>query len=601
MTPQVIVTLGILIATLLVLATQRLRPDLTALCATLVLILTGVLTPEEAFSAFGQPVIIIIPSIYVLGAALYQTGVATMISNRLVRVSGRGRAVLLLVIMLTAGLLSGFLSSMLVVVVMMPAVLRICRRERLAPAQLLLPLAAAAAAGNLLTLIGTVSNIVVSDLLSVSGQSPLGFFSLAPFGFVSLALALLWYLVIGHRLLSRELPDEPERPSLDEVEQAYKLERELYRLRIRTASDLIGRRLEETNLGTEFALNVLAVQPRGRQPHPARPEQVLDQDDILIIEGARGDTLQAASMHTLEPKGTLDLESFNLLEQETLRLAELMVPFRSALVGQTLAEARFRERYGLNILAVHRNGHAIRSDLPELKLAVGDTLLVQGPTRSLQQVGQDQNLVLVTQLGPEPGDVITTKAKVTLGILLAMVVAVVSGLLPLAPASLSAAVALILTGCIPLDRAYQSIEGNVIVLVGGMLPLAIALERTGAAALVARQLASLSPAIGVLGSLGLLYLFTVIITQVVSNSAAAAIVTPIAIQLASAQGLSPHIAAMTMAAAVTTSYVTPLTNTDNLLVREPGRYRLQDYVVNGLPIFLLQTAAFGLILWLWQG
>lgn len=599
MTPQAIVTLGTLIATLLVLATQRLRPDLTALCATLVLILTGVLSPAEAFSAFGQPVIIIIPSIYVLGAALYQTGVATMIANRLVAVSGRGPAVLLLVIMLTAGLLSGILSSMLVVVVMMPAVLRICRRARLAPAQLLLPLATAAAAGNLLTLIGTVSNIVVSDLLSVSGHSSLGFFSLAPFGLASLALALLWYLIVGRRLLSRELPDEPVRPSLDEVEHAYQLDRELYRLRIRTASDLVGRRLEETDLGTEFSLNVLAVQPRDRQPQPAKPEHVLDQDDILIVEGARGATLQAASMHTLEPKGALDLESFNLLEQETLRLAELMMPFRSALVSQTLAEARFRERYGLNILAVQRGGRAIRSNLPELELAVGDTLLVQGPEKSLQQIGQDQNLVLVTQLGPEPGDVITTKAKVTLGILLAMVVAVVSGLLPLAPASLAAAVALILTGCISLDRAYQSIEGNVIVLVGGMLPLAIALQTTGAAAFVAGQLASLSPAIGALGSLGLLYLFTVIITQVVSNSAAAAIVTPIAIQLASAQGLSPQIFAMVMAAAVTTSYASPLTNTDNLLVREPGRYRLQDYVVNGVPIFLLQTAALGLIVWLW--
>ena len=599
MTPQVILTLGTLTATLVILATQRLRPDLTALCATLVLILTGVLTPAEAFSAFGQPVIVIIPSIYVLGAALYQTGVATMIANRLVAVSGRGRGLLLLVIMLTAGLLSGILSSMLVVVVMMPAVLRICRRSRLAPAQLLLPLAAAAAAGNLLTVIGTVSNIVVSDLLAVSGHSPLGFFSLAPFGFASLALALLWYLLVGHRLLSREVPDEPVRPSLDEVEQAYQLDRELYRLRIRTASDLIGRRLEETDLGTEFALNVLAVQSRGRQPQPARPEQVLDQDDVLVVEGARGDTLQAANLHTLEPKGTLDLEAFNLLEEETLRLAELIVPFRSALVSRTLAEARFRERYGLNILAVHRDGRAIRSNLPDLKLAVGDTLLVQGPVKALQQVGQDQNLVLVTQLGPEPGDVITTKAKVTLGILLAMVVAVVSGLLPLAPASLAAAVTLVLTGCISLDRAYQSIEGNVIVLVGGMLPLAIALETTGAAALVARQLAGLSPAIGAVGSLGLLYLFTVIITQVVPNSAAAAIVTPIAIQLATAQGLSPQVFAMVMAAAVTTSYVTPLTNTDNLLVREPGRYKLQDYVMNGIPIFLLQTAALGLIVWLW--
>jgi di/tricarboxylate transporter len=314
------------------------------------------------------------------------------------------------------------------------------------------------------------------------------------------------------------------------------------------------------------------------------------------VEGARGDILQAASLHQLEPKGTMSLEQFNRLEQETLRLAELMVPFRSQLVGRTLAQVDFRDRYGLNILAVQRQGQVIRQELPDLTLAAGDALLVQGPLAYLSQVGRDMNLVLVTHLGPQVGDLITRKAKLTLGILVVMVISVVSGLLSLATASLAAAVALILTGCISLGRAYRNIDGSVIVLVGGMLPLALALEKTGAAKLIAGQLVGLSPSIGPLGTLLLLYLLASLITQVVSNSATAALVTPIAISLATAQGLSPQPFALAMAVAVSASYVTPLTNADNLLVREAGRYAMRDYVVNGLPLFLLQTSGVMLLL-----
>lgn len=596
MTMQAGLTLTILIATLLALTSRRLRPDLAALCATLALILTGVLSPTEAFGAFGQPVIIIIPCVYVLGAALYETGVATLIANKLQRFTAQGPSVLILVLMLTAGLLSAVLSSMLVIAVLMPAAVRMARRAQISPSQVLLPLVAGATMGNLLTLIGTISNVVVSNALTVSGYEPLGFFSLMPYGLVSLALAVVWYLLVGRRLLRQKIPAEPRRPSLGEVEQAYHLRDQLYRLRVRSVSDLIAQPLDRSGLSTDSHLNVLAVQrPRG-ELIPARSDWVLEIDDILIVEGARGDILQAASLHHLEPKGAMSLEEFNRFEQETLRLAELMVPFRSQLVGRTLAEVDFRDRYGLNILAVQRQGQVIRQSLPDLTLAAGDALLVQGPLAYLSHVGRDMNLVLVTHLGPRLGDLITSKAKLTLGVLAVMVLSVASGLLSLATASLAAAVVLILTGCISLGRAYRSIDGSVIVLIGGMLPLALALEKTGAAELIAGRLAALSPAIGPLGTLLLLYLFAAAITQIVSNSATAALVTPIAINLATAQGLSPQPFALAMAVAVSTSYVTLLTNADNLLVRETGQYTMRDYVVNGLPLFLFQAVALMVLL-----
>lgn len=591
---QAALTLIILIASLLVLASQRVPPALVAVCVTLSLIVTGILTPSEAFSAFGQPVIIIIACIYVLGAALSETGVATVVSDRLVRFSDRGPAVLILIIMLTAGLLSAVLSSLLLIAALMPAVLRIARRAHLAPAQLLLPLVMGATMGNLLTVIGTVSTLVVSDLLAVSGFGSLGFFSVAPYGLVSLVLATAWFLLVGRRFLQRERSPEAQRPSLDEVERAYRLDKMLYRLRVRSGSDLIAQRLDQSPLSSKFHLNVVAVRPSGGTLKPASSEWILERNDLLIVEGSRGNALQAASLHHLEPKGTMDLDEFNLLEEETLRLGELMVPFRSKWVGKTLASLDFRDRYGLNALAVHRQSQAIREDLSHLTLAAGDTLLVQGPLKYLRQVGRDLNLVLVTHLGPQPGDLVTSKARLTFGVLLVMVVCVVSGLLDLATASLAAVVVVLLSGCLSAERAYRSIDGSVIVLIGGMLPLAMALEKTGGAELIANQLASVGS--GPLGTLLLLYLFTAILTQVISNSVAAALVTPIGINLATAQGLPPQVLAIAIAIAVTTSYATALTNADVLLVREAGGYSMRDYLINGVPVFLLQMIAVIVIL-----
>jgi len=588
MTLHAALTLVILIATLVVLASQRLRPDLTALCVTLALIITGVLSPTEAYSAFAQPVIIIIPCVFILGAALYETGVATLIANQLMRIGTQSPVILIPVIMLTAGLLSSVVTSMLIIAVLMPAVLRIARRARLAPSLLLLPLVSGATMGNLLTLIGAISHLVVSDLLAVSGYEPLGFFALTPIGLASLALAIGWYLLVGRRLLRGEMPAEPQLPSLDEVERDYRLDQQLHRLRIRSVSDLIAQRLDTCELGTAFRLNVMAVKPSGGGLEPAKPDHVLEQDDILIVEGSLGDVLQAANLHHLEAKGSVPLDEFNLLEQDNLRLAELIVPLRSDLVGKTLAQCRFRERYGLNILAVHRQGQSIREDLPRLHLDVGDTLLVQGPISYLRQIGRDMNLISVTQLGPQPGDRITSKAKLALGILGLMVICVVTGLVPLATASLAAAVALILTGCLSAERAYASVQGHIIVLIGGMLPLAMALEKTGVAELIAGWLTNLSHDVGWMGALLLLCLLTSLISQIASNSVAAALMTPIAVSLAVAEGLTPYPFAIAIAVAATTSYITPLTNADNLMVREAGGYIMRDYLINGLPIFLMQ-------------
>ncbi len=585
-------TIFLLVITLVVLANQWLRADVTALLVMLALIVTGVLSPTEAFSPFGQPVILIVAGIFVLGAALFDTGVATIIANQILRFGGRGEIALLLVIMLTAAIMTAFLDGLLVVALLMPAVLRVARQAKLASARLLLPLATTATVGNQLTLIGTASNLVVSDVLAVAGQPRLSLFSLSPYALVSVGLVILWYWLAGCRLLRAELPPEHRRPSLADVQQSYQLDNVLYRLRVRSSSDLIGKSLEGSrDLRLAARLNVIAVQPQGGALQPAKPDYVLELDDLLVVEGDPGRILQLANVHGLEMKGPVHLDEFNRLEQETLRMAEVMVPFRSPLVGRSLAEIDFRQRYGLNVLAVHRQGRVIRDRLPELVLTAGDSLLVQGPLAQIRRVGQDLSLVTVTDLGPQPGDLITGKATLTLAILAGMLVLAVSGLASLGTATVLAVVALILTRCVSPERAYQNINGSLLVLIGGMLSLSLALQQTGAAELIAQLIVGLSQNLGVLGSLVIFFLLTSLVAQVIGGAVGAALFTPIAISLAAAQGAPPEPFAIATAFAVMAGYITPLTDGDNLFVREAGQYTMRDYVVNTLPIFTLQTVA----------
>jgi di/tricarboxylate transporter len=592
MSAEAAFTLALLVITLVVMAAQWLRADLTALLVMLVLIFSGILSPEEAFSAFGQPVIIILASIYVLGAALFETGVANIIADQLLRVAARGPIVLLVAVMLTAAAMSAFLSGLLVVAVLMPAVLRLGRQTGIGRARLLLPMVTAATIGNQLTLIGTTSNLIISDLLAVSGFGSIGFFALTPLAVVSVGLAVLWYGFIGQRFLKERTPAEPSPPSLGEVAASYGLRDLLFQLRVRSASPIIAQRLDASELRSRYGLNVIAVKPHDTtRLQAASPHMVLEQDDLLVVQGRQPSVIEAASRLVLEVKRPVELEELAGLEEHPLRLAEVMVPMRSPLVGQTLAEADFRDQFGLAVLAAHRRGQAIRLDLPSLTLAEGDTLLVEGTVDRLRGLESSLGLVRVSALGPQPGDVVTRNARLVVMTLVGLVLAVVSGLAPLEVASLAAAVILVLMGCISPRRAYQSINGRMLVVIGGMLPLSAAMQNTGAAQILADGIVGLSVATGPVSGLVLLFLLASIITQVVSNAVTAVLITPIAISLALTQGLSPVPFAMAMVFAVNTAYATPLTDSNNLYVQKAGRYTMRDYLVNGLPLFLLQTTA----------
>ncbi|MEI2692740.1 MAG: SLC13 family permease [Anaerolineae bacterium] len=331
-------TLLLLLATLVVMGSQRLRADLVALIVMALLIVSGIVDPVQAFAAFGQPVIIIVACVYVLGAALFETGVATIIAGPILRIGGHGTTALLLVIMLVATALTSVLDGMLVVALLLPAVLRIARATGISRSVLLLPLATAATLGSHLTLIGTASNLVVSDVLAASGQPPLGLLSLTPYAAVVMVLMTLWFLGPGRKLLDKPMPEEQAAPTLGEVAVAYGLDNQLYLLRVRAESSLVGYRLDAVSLRARFGLNILAVQP-ARDPRitPATPDLVLEQGDLLYVQAAPGELHQAANRLALEVKRPAALEELAGVDEEALRMAEVMIPVRSPLIGKTLA------------------------------------------------------------------------------------------------------------------------------------------------------------------------------------------------------------------------------------------------------------------------
>lgn len=584
-------TLIILVSTLVLLASQRFRIDFVALLVMVSLIGMGVLSPDQVFEALGRPIIITIAGIFILGAALRRNGVATLLSRFILNYGSRSRLKMLLLLTITAAALSSVMSAMLVVIIFTPVVLRVGRELEIPPPQLLLPLSLSAMFGNQLTLIGAPLNLIVSDLLEQNGHPPLGFFAFTPYASALLVITIGWFALMGRRTLPSHQGVEDEPPSVEEIEDNYGLNDTFFKMSVVPQSDLVGERIAETDLRAQEAVDVVAVQSAQESiAHPVNPNYRFMPDDQLIVKGTSYRTLRSARLHALKVDGPVRLTDFSCLEEPELNLCEAVVPLRSALVGKTLAENQFQSRYGLVVLALNRQGQSIQHDITQMPLQAGDILLMQGSSAKLQETSSGRDLVFTTELTPESADRPTRKIKIALATLAVIVLVVMLNWVALATALLIASLVLIVTGCLTLEEAYASIDVKIIVMLAGMLPLATALQETGVTELAAELISGASQYMGIYGALLTLYLVTAMLAQVTPAIVSLAVVVPIAIQLAAAQGLSPQIFAMTVAFAAYSSYMTPFINAINLFVRNQGNYSLGDFMKNTLPIFGLQVA-----------
>jgi di/tricarboxylate transporter len=627
MTVEMGIVLAVLVAAIFLFITELIRIDVVALGVVVLLMVSGILTTEEALSGFSNPAVLTIAGLFVVGGAVLQTGLAGIIGRRILTVAGTDERRLTVVLMAAVALLSSFMSDTGTVAVLLPAVIILARSANIAPSRLLIPLAFGSLLGGASTLIGTPPNIIVSDLLRSEGMAPFTFFSFTPMGLVLIALGIVYMLLVGRRLLptyvARHEGQRIETP--EELIDRYRLPANMFRLRVRRGSPLVGETIGSVGFGEHYRVTVLDIlrraEPRARfrlssgiagrrnggtdfavderRSVEADANTVLEVDDVLIVQGDGNDVGHVAASWNLGVQQAMAEDEEALIDEEA-GVAELILPSRSALVGHSLVDLRFGQQYGLTVLDVQRPGESsdvARPDFKERRLQFGDTLLVQGPWKNIIALKERRRDFIVTG---QPETMLAapnrSKAPVAFFILAAMIALMILDIYPIATVALLAALAMVLSRCLTMDEAYEAINWQSIVLVAGMLPMSTALQNVGlvdvAAQALVQTLGTVAPQAVVAG----LFLLTSLFTQVLSNTATTVVIAPIALAAARDLGIQPHAFLMAVAIAASMAFASPVASPVNTLVMGAGNYRFGDYARVGLPLIFIAMVACVLLL-----
>lgn len=594
MNAELAIVLTLLGLAIVMFAINKPRMDAVGLLMLTVLPLTGVITMGEALSGFSDPNIVLLGALFVMGEGLVRTGVAQRLGDWLIRKAGRSENRLLALLMGVVGSLGAFMSSTGVVAIFIPVAQRIAKSTGTPPSQLMMPLSVAALISGMMTLVATAPNLVVNSELVRAGSAGFSFFSFTPFGVPILVLGIVYMLFARRWLSAKNETDASENPRVnfhDWVERYHLASRE-FRFRVTEKSPLVGRPLGEVDLPDTTGINVVAVERKGRFDReifaPGR-ETVSQAGDILLVDAfaPRIPIQEIASQLALE---NLPLNGgyFSDHTQE-IGMVEVMVSADSELIGKTVVEAAFRSRHRLTVIGVRHGQGAIEGNILERHLAIGDTLLLVGPWKEIKRLKAYTREMVVLNLPAELDDVLPVAGKAPQAIfcLLLMVGLMVSGVVPNVQAALIACLVLGLLRCIDLDSSYRSIHWKSLILIVGMLPFSIALQKTGGVELAASGLMALTGGAGTHAILGSLFLITAILGLFISNTATAVLMAPVALAIAGDLGASPYPFAMIVALAASTAFMTPISSPVNTLVVAPGNYGFSDFVKVGVPFAIV--------------
>jgi di/tricarboxylate transporter len=573
----IVIVLGLLVLAIAMFALEVVSVDLVTLLLVAALVLTGILTPGEAFGGFSSEIIIIIASIFVLTGALQQTGVVEAVGARLERFAGRSRRAAGLLLMSLVGGLSAFMNNTTATALFVSPAIGLARRARISPSKLLMPMAYASILGGTCTLIGTSTNVAVSGYLARQGIEPIGLFELTPVGLLVVAIGILYMLLAGHRLL----PDHKDESLTEE----FAIREYLSEIIVVNDSHLIGQRIFESDLA-RMDFQILSLVRANRRLTPAR-DTVIAAGDVLLVKARAEELMKVKAAAGIEIRPELHLDDPALQSDDT-KIAEALVKPMSELIGRTLTDVHFRQRFGLTVLAINRHGTPLRERLGRIKLRLGDLLLVQGPRESLEQLRRNPDLTILEELSPALYR--RKRGLFVAGCFGAAVVAGGFGLMPLSVAFLLAAVAVVLARVLSPEEAYDSVDWRLLILIGGMTAFGAAMDKTGAAELLAKGLVDLLGPLGPRGLLAGFFVLTIVLTQPMSNAAAALVVLPVALESAEQLGVSPRPFAIGVMLAASLSFITPL-EPSCILVYGPGKYRFRDFVKVGAGLTLILATA----------
>lgn len=600
-----ITTLIILALSAVFFVNGKVRSDLVALCALVLLMVFNILTPAEALSGFSNSVVIMMVGLFVVGGAIFKTGLAKMIGSKILQLAGTSEIKLFILIMLVTAFIGAFVSNTGTVALMLPIVVSMAMNANINPGRFLMPLAFASSMGGMATLIGTPPNLVVQEALSNAGYNDLSFFSFTPIGIVCITVGIIILIPLSKWFLTKKdenkKTDASSGRSPQELATKYSLSDNLYRVRVHKDSLVRNRKLQELNITSLYNLTILEIRRKsssqGRfmktvDQKLAGPDTEILEEDILYVFGdfenidkfVKENHLDLTESQVSEFTG--DAEKLSVRE---IGIAEVLLMPDSKLINRAVKDSGFRDKYSVNILGIERKNEYILSDVKDVKMHAGDILLIQGNWDDIARMSKKQSQWVVLGQPVEEASKVTLdyKAPVAAGIMALMIAAMVFDFIPIPPvaAVLIAAILMVLTGCFRnVEDAYKTINWESIVLIAAMLPMSLALEKTGASSLISEKL------VGGLGNYGPLvlmagiYFTTSLLTMFISNTATAVLVAPIALQSAIAIGVSPYPFLLAVTVGASMCFASPFSTPPNALVMSAGKYTFMDYVKVGLPL-----------------
>jgi len=574
---QIAIVCAVVAVVLFGFARERLPPDVVAMLAFSMLLATGILSASEALSVFSNSGPITVGCMFVLSAALERTGLIERAGAAVSRVAGRSPTVALVTMTLSVMVISAFINNTPVVAILTPITIMLAQTLGIAPSRLLIPLSFASIFGGTTTLIGTSTNLLVNGVAVEHGLEALGMFEITPAGMLMGLVGVAYMALLGRWLL----PDRvsPAAALVAKAPRAYVAE-----MVVPQASPLIGKSLKEAGLVGARGAEVFDVVRGDRSQRSMLEAVTLQAGDRIVIHSNVADVMglrEAGKMvfgsrdeHAVEPIGS-----------QPAFVMEGIVGPQSRLIGYRIADLNFRRLYGVYILAIHRQGQVLRRNFDEIQLAFGDTLLLEGPPEGLRRLFDRRVLVNLSQPSERPFR--RDKAPIALGAVLAVVLLAAFEVLPIVGLAVIAATTVITLGCLTADEACEAIQWRILILIFGMLALGLAMEKTGTGTLVVNNIAVLVSGLGPIAILVVIYLLTSILTEIISNNAAAILLTPIAIGLAEQLGLDsrPFVVAVLFAASA--SFATPIGYQTNTFVYSAGGYRFTDFVRIGVPLNVL--------------
>ncbi|WP_338335772.1 SLC13 family permease [Marseilla massiliensis] len=592
-------TLIILALTVVMFIIGKIRADIVALCALTALILLGILTPEEALAGFSSTVIIMMVGLFVVGGAILQTGLAKAVSQKIMKLAAGSDTRMFLLVVIVTSAIGAFVSNTGTVALMMPIVVSMAVQSGTQPARLLMPLAFASSMGGMLTLIGTPPNLVIQDALTAAGYEPLGFFSFFPVGVICIVTGIVVMLPLSKKFLYKKKGSGKHNSgsgkTLDDLVSEYNLSNALRRYRIKQHSAIAGKSVAELDLPGRYGLSILEIRNessdrsgliRNVTQSLASPESILTAGDIIYLTGDTAKMSQFASENRMEE---LDNNSIDFYD---IGISEIVLMPTARIIGMPLRKSGFRERYSINVLGIKRNNDYIMNDLPQVKLQSGDVLLVQGKWSNIAQLDDDETDWVVLGQPEKQASQVTLdyKAPVAAIIMLLMIAAMVFEFIPIAPvtAVMAAALLMVITGCFRnVEAAYKTINWESIMLIAAMMPMSVALEKTGTSALISHSLVSSLGSMGPTVLLAGIYFTTSLLTMFISNTATAVLMAPIAMTSATEIGVSPYpfLFAVTLGASM--CFASPFSTPPNALVMHAGEYTFSDYIKVGLPLQII--------------